>query len=77
MDGPRHCILSGVSPDREGEILYDIIYMWDLKKKNDMNELTYKTKRDKLREQIYSCRGEDQGKGQLGSLGWTFTHGYI
>ena len=42
-----------------------------------MNELTYKTKRDKLREQIYSCRGEDQGKGQLGSLGWTFTHGYI
>ena len=28
-----------------------------------MNELTYKTKRDKLREQIYSCRGEDQGKG--------------
>ena len=42
-----------------------------------MNELTYKTKRDKLKEQIYGCRGEDEGKGQLGSLGWTCTHSYI
>ena len=26
----------------EGEILYDVPYMWNLKR-NDMNELTYKT----------------------------------
>jgi len=28
--------------DREGEISYDIPYMWTLKR-NDTNELTYKT----------------------------------
>ena len=31
--------------DREGEILYGIPYMWNLKR-NDTNELTYKTERD-------------------------------
>ena len=35
-------ILSEVKSDREGEILYDIPYMWNLKR-NDTNELTYKT----------------------------------
>ena len=30
--------------DREGEILYDIPYMWNLKR-NDTNEFTYKTER--------------------------------
>ena len=31
--------------DREGEISYDILYMWNLKG-NDTNELTYKTERE-------------------------------
>ena len=31
--------------DREGEILYDIPYMWNLKI-NDTNELIYKSERD-------------------------------
>ena len=31
--------------DREGEISYDIPYMWNLKR-NDTNELTFKTERD-------------------------------
>ena len=31
--------------DREGEITYDIPYMWNLKR-NDTNELTCKTERD-------------------------------
>ena len=35
-------ILSEVKSDREGEISYDIPYMWNLKI-NDTNELTYKT----------------------------------
>ena len=34
-----------VKSDRKGEILYDIHYMWNLKR-NDTNELTYKTGRD-------------------------------
>ena len=43
-------ILSEVSQtesksDREGEISYDIPYMWNLKR-NDTNELNYKTEKD-------------------------------
>ena len=41
MDGPRECHTLSLSPSevREGEILYDIPYMWDLKR-NDTKELT-------------------------------------
>ena len=39
---PERVILSGV---REGEIPYDITYMWSLEI-NDTNELTYKTETD-------------------------------
>ena len=38
-----------------GEISYDIPYMWNLKR-NDTNELTYKTETHRLREQTYDCR---------------------
>ena len=34
-----------LSEVRKGKILYDIPYMWNLKR-NDTNELTYKTERD-------------------------------
>ena len=40
--------------DREGEILYDIPYMWNLKR-NDTNEFTYKRQTD--REGTYSFLG--------------------
>ena len=45
MDGPRECHTKGSKSDREGEISYDIPYMWTLKR-NDTSELTYKTERD-------------------------------
>ena len=41
MDGPRECHTEWSKSDREGEILYNISYMWNLKR-NDTNELTYK-----------------------------------
>ena len=44
MDGLEIVVLSEVS-QTEGEISYDIPYMWNLKG-NDTNELTYKTERD-------------------------------
>ena len=56
--------------------------MWNLKR-NDTNELVYKTETDSdLREQNYGRWGwggvENEGKGYLGNLGWkTYTHCYI
>ena len=47
--------------DREGEISYDIPYVWNLKR-NDANELLYKaeTRTHRLREQTYGYqRGRD------------------
>ena len=39
IDGPRECHTECSKSDREGEISYDIPYMWNLKR-NDTNELT-------------------------------------
>ena len=51
----------------QGEISYDIAYMWNLKG-NDTNELTYKTGRDsRLREWTYMV---------VKYLGLTCTHCY-
>ena len=38
MDGPRDGHAEWSKSDREGEILYDISYMWDLNR-NDTDEL--------------------------------------
>jgi len=47
MDGPKECHTELSNSGREGEMSYDIPYMWNLKKKkkNGTNELTYKTER--------------------------------
>ena len=44
MYGPRDYRTVSSKSDREGEILYDILYMWNLKR-NDTKELIYKTER--------------------------------
>ena len=55
-------ILSEVSSDREGEISYDIHYMWNVKR-NDTKELAYKTETHRLNRQTMIARGKDEGKG--------------
>ena len=48
--------------DREGEISYDIPYMWNLKR-NYINELTKQKQTRSLQERAYGCQGEGWGKG--------------
>ena len=59
MDGPRDCHTDWSKSDREGEILYGIPYMWNLKG-NDTNELIY---RNKLRKEVMVAGSKDVRKG--------------
>ena len=61
MDGPIEIIvLSEVS---QRQISYDIIYMWNLKK-NDTNELIYKTEIDSdIENKVMVTKGESGGEG--------------
>ena len=47
--------------------MYDISYMWNVKR-NDTNELTYKTE-SRLREQTYGCGAAGAGEGILREFG--------
>ena len=46
MDGVRDYHTKLNKSERERQISYDITYVWNLKKKNDTNELIYKTEID-------------------------------
>jgi len=39
-------ILGEIKSDREVQILYDIVYMWNLKKQKNTNEFFYETETD-------------------------------
>ena len=45
IDGPRECQAEWNESDSEGNLQYDIPYMWNLKR-NDTHELTYKIETD-------------------------------
>ena len=44
--------------DREGEILYDIPYTWNLKRNDTVNLLTKQKETHRLRDQTYGCQEE-------------------
>ena len=46
----------------EGDISYNVLYMWNLKR-NDTDELTYRTEIHRLRERTYGCRREGWEEG--------------
>ena len=77
MDGPRDDHTKWSKSDREGQILYDVTYMWNLK--YDTNELIHKTATRLIdREQTCGCQGgEGVGEGWSGSLGLADANYYI
>ena len=56
MDGLREYHTEWGKSDREGEILYDIPFMWDLKR-ND--ELAKQKMTHRLRERFYGFQGKE------------------
>ena len=69
MDGPRDYHTKQSKSERERQILYDIIYMWNLK--YDINQYIYETKTDSqiYRADLWLPRGRWVGEGRHGSLG--------
>ena len=65
MNGPREGHTERSKSEREGEISYDVPYMWNLKRK-DTNGLTYKTGRLTDLEYELMVAGR---RGYLGSSG--------
>ena len=64
MDGPRDYHTKWSKSDRERQ-LYDIIYMWSLKKY--IHQLIYKTETYRPRKETYGYqRGKGRGRGKLG-----------
>ena len=51
-----------------GEILYDMLYVWNLKT-NDSNELTFKTERDSVLENEFMVAGGRSGEGIVREFG--------
>ena len=62
MNGPRECHTELSKSEREREILYDIPYMWNLKR-NDTHELTYKAERDsQTKNKLISAQGKGKSR---------------
>ena len=57
MDEPRECHTEWSKSDTEGEISYDIPYMWNLKR-SDTNEFTKQKEIHRLRTWTYGFQGE-------------------
>ena len=65
MDGPRDYHTKWSKSDRERQISYGIIYMWNLKK-NDTSELICKTEIDSQIENKLMVNKGERERGKLG-----------
>ena len=63
MDGPGNDHTKWSESDRERQISYDTTYLWNLKK-NDINELIYKTNRSTdIKNKLTVTKGQKQEEG--------------
>ena len=71
-NGPRNDCIKWNKSDRERQIPYDIIYMWN--PKHYTNKLVYETNRlTDLESKLYH-RGKGMGKDKISSLGLSGTN---
>ena len=63
MDGPRDYHTEWSKSDRERQILYDITYMWNLKKMIQMNLFTKQKQTQRHRKQTYGYQRRKGGEG--------------
>ena len=66
MDGPTECHTERGWPEREGEIVCDIPYTWEM---IQTNLLTKQKQTHRLREWAYGCWGKVRGKGIVREFG--------
>ena len=68
MDGPRDDYTEGSTSEREKQIVYGIIYVWNLK--SDTNKLIHKTDIDsqikKTKKSCYDYQRGEEGRGKSG-----------
>ena len=67
MDGPREYHTQWSKSDWEGQISYDITYMWNLK--NNTDESVYKTEIDSQTYKTHLWLPKGKGKGRRDILG--------
>ena len=63
MDGPRDCHTMWSKSDEERLISYDITYIWNLKKKIQMNLFTKQKQAHRHRKQTYGYQRGKRGEG--------------
>ena len=67
MDGPRDCHTELSKSDREWQMLYDITYIWSLKKRLQMNLATKLKYSYRCKNKLIVTKGESWwGKDKLG-----------
>ena len=77
MDATRHYHTKWRKSEKERQVLYDIIYMWNLK--YGTNKIIHETETDhRHKEQIYGCQGGGwNGAGGTRSLGLVDANYYV
>ena len=66
MDGPRHYHTKWSKPDRERQIIYDIIYMWNLRK-NKWTYLQNRKRRTDIENKLCLPKGKGERRHKLGA----------
>ena len=69
-DGPRDYHAKWSKSDREGQISYDITYMWNLKKWYKWTYLQNRNRVTDVENKLMDIGGEGEGRDKVGDWDW-------